>query len=188
MTVLEKGLKERARRLLVQPTPLRTWPLNKKPRNASSLTLGLILDPEHCFSVVDKGPVADAKEAEEFRAFWRDRSELRRFKDGSITESVLWDAKTWQEKRMICRQVTQYLLKAKFGLGPSDFHYVGDEVEAVLPKDRETQTGDVNIAYDKVVKALMGLKDLPLEVISVQGSSPVFRYFHTFSDFNASFQ
>ena len=50
------------------------------------------MDPEHALRLVDIGPSsADDKEAKEFRKFWGERSELRRFKDGRICESVVWD-------------------------------------------------------------------------------------------------
>eukprot|EP00466_Bigelowiella_natans_P001797 jgi/Bigna1/78753/fgenesh1_pg.57_\ len=44
------------------------------------------------FKRIELGPAANDKEAaKQFRAFWGDRSELRRFKDGRINEAVVWD-------------------------------------------------------------------------------------------------
>jgi hypothetical protein len=51
--------------------------------------VGLDLDPAHAARIVDRGPAADdAAAAAAFRAFWGDKAELRRFKDGSIVEAV----------------------------------------------------------------------------------------------------
>ena len=46
-------------------------------------------------------------QATEFRAFWGERSEMRRFKDGSIHEAVLWAASGGTAAR---RQVVQALV------------------------------------------------------------------------------
>lgn len=56
------------------------------------LWLGAILDTAEAPRLVDVGPPAEDKAASQaFRAFWGDKSELRRFQDGVIAESVVWD-------------------------------------------------------------------------------------------------
>lgn len=46
-----------------------------------------------CCRLVDIGPAADdGKAAAKFQAFWGNKSELRRFQDGKISEAVVWDA------------------------------------------------------------------------------------------------
>ena len=63
--------------------------------------VGLILDTEHAFRLVDHGPAADNTDSEaarQFRDLWGDKAELRRFKDGSITESVVWEVKNADER------------------------------------------------------------------------------------------
>ncbi|CAK4122349.1 unnamed protein product [Aphanomyces euteiches] len=68
------------------------WPLTKAPPTLTKIALGLSLNPENAQRIVDKGPDADDVEAaRNFRSFWKHRAELRRFKDGSIVESVIWD-------------------------------------------------------------------------------------------------
>ena len=48
--------------------------------------------------IVDRGPPADAAAAAaEFRRFWGDRAELRRFKDGAIVEAVVWQQQQQQQ-------------------------------------------------------------------------------------------
>jgi U3 small nucleolar RNA-associated protein 22 len=47
---------------------------------------------------MDQGPSADDKtNAPVFRAFWGDKSQLRRFQDGTILEAVLWDVRPGHE-------------------------------------------------------------------------------------------
>lgn len=44
-----------------------------------------------------RGPQAKTKEAEDFRKFWGEKSELRKFADNAICEAVTWDkAATYQ--------------------------------------------------------------------------------------------
>ena len=53
--------------------------------------VGLQLNPFHASRVLDLGPAADdLVAAGRFRALWGTRSTLRRFKDGSIVEAVVW--------------------------------------------------------------------------------------------------
>ena len=51
-------------------------------------------------------PVVHQVAAQAFRAFWGDKSELRRFKDGTILEAVIWDASD-----SILVQIARHLLQ-----------------------------------------------------------------------------
>ncbi|KAJ0175334.1 hypothetical protein K1T71_009475 [Dendrolimus kikuchii] len=48
-------------------------------------------------------------------SFWGDKSELRRFQDGSITETVVWKGETLAERRTVTKQIIDYLMNLKFG-------------------------------------------------------------------------
>ena len=50
-------------------------------------------------------------QALDFRTFWGEKSELRRFQDGSICEAVVWEASTVCQKRLIPEQIVKHLLK-----------------------------------------------------------------------------
>lgn len=52
-----------------------------------------------------------APQALDFRTFWGEKSELRRFQDGSICEAVVWEADTICQKRLIPEQIVRHLLK-----------------------------------------------------------------------------
>jgi hypothetical protein len=73
----------------------------------------------------------------EFRKFWGKKSEVRRFQDGSISESVVWNngSATLAQKRMICHHIVTYLLNEKFGI-PSDngVIYVADQLDSLLER------------------------------------------------------
>lgn len=51
-------------------------------------------------------------QASTFRSFWGEKSELRRFPDGSINEAVLWtEEKGEGEKRNVPRLIIDHVLK-----------------------------------------------------------------------------
>ena len=51
-------------------------------------------------------------QAAEFREFWGERAQLRRFKDGSIKEAVVWvESEGVASQRTICKRIVQYLLE-----------------------------------------------------------------------------
>ena len=61
---------------------------NVKKQN---ILIGITLHPMNAARTLDRGPSADnVSEAESYRNFWGDKSELRRFKDGTILEACFW--------------------------------------------------------------------------------------------------
>lgn len=63
-------------------------------------------DPCPCPGFANVSP-----QALDFRTFWGEKSELRRFQDGSICEAVVWEADTIYQKRLIPEQIVRHLLK-----------------------------------------------------------------------------
>lgn len=191
--VLKKGLRDRINRLCVLPDICKEWECTEEmPDSIGKLVIGLELNPETCFDIVDKGPEANLPEAVDFRNFWHSKSELRRFKDGTIREAVVWSkGKTIADKRIICKKIIMFLLKAKFNLFENQYLYVADQMEDLLKLQKykithfvygtgEEATLKVLQAFDTLEKNLMSLNDMPLTINGVQGSSPVFRYAEVF--------
>ena len=59
--------------------------------NSKKIWIGIKLNPKNGLKVIDVGPPSDNEaEAKVFRAFWGEKSELRRFKDARICEAVVW--------------------------------------------------------------------------------------------------
>ncbi|XP_017004505.2 nucleolar protein 6 [Drosophila takahashii] len=198
--LLQKGLAERVHAILPLETPCAAWPVeNKAPVIGKHIQLGLILQPEHAYEVLNKGPAAneDPEGAAEFRRFWGEKSNLRRFQDGSITEAVVWgtaqDAPA--KKRLIVQQIVLHLLEHHLQLESKDVQYIAAELDQVyrlspwfkvtklqtkLPLDQDTDaealSPHVIRCYDELSRQLHGLNDLPLEIVSISGTSPVFRY------------
>ncbi|KAK9832639.1 hypothetical protein WJX81_006336 [Elliptochloris bilobata] len=60
--------------------------------SAHTILLAAQMDAAAALRAVDMGPAAEDPAAADFRAFWGDRAELRRFQDGAIAEAVVWEA------------------------------------------------------------------------------------------------
>ncbi|XP_018401182.1 PREDICTED: nucleolar protein 6 [Cyphomyrmex costatus] len=191
--VLKRGLGDRINRLCVLPNVCKEWECNDEiPDSIGKLVIGLELNPETCFNIVDKGPEANLSEAVDFRNFWGDKSELRRFKDGAIREAVIWSkGKTLADKRIICKRIIIFLLKTKFNISRNQYLYVAEQMEDLLELHKykithfvygtgEEATLKVLQAFSILEKNLMSLNDMPLTINGVQGSSPVFRYAEIF--------
>ncbi|KAI8044908.1 nucleolar protein 6 [Drosophila gunungcola] len=198
--LLRKGLAERIQSIIPLERATEAWPVeNKAPVIGKHIQLGLILQPEHAYEVLNKGPAAneDPEGAAEFRRFWGEKSNLRRFQDGSITEAVVWgtaqDAPA--KKRLIVRQIVLHLLEHHLQVEGKDVQYIAAELEEVyrlspwfkvnklktkLPLDQDTDaealSPHVIRCYDELARQLHGLNDLPLEIVSISGTSAVFRY------------
>ncbi|XP_026317352.1 nucleolar protein 6 [Hyposmocoma kahamanoa] len=186
-SLLSKGLGNRVDLILQMVDADFTWPVKKVPEKCrkdgqeESVSFGFILNPENAINIVEKGPPANFPEAEEFRLFWGDKSELRRFQDGSITETCVWDADTLAERRSITKQIINYLMKMKYGIIPSDVHHVCDQLDSVTARKQycafsEESSVEALRAFDELRRDLRALTQLPLDVSAVYGVSPVFSY------------
>lgn len=72
--------------------------------------------------------------AEDFRKFWGEKSELRRFRDGNVCETVCWASSndTLKRKRSIIKNIVDYVLEKKFKINNAEYIYVNDQVENVI--------------------------------------------------------
>lgn len=174
LDVLRRGLSDRVSSVV---------PISQNDSN--ELIIGLILNPENTFNIVEKGPQSNAPEAEEFRKFWGGKAEIRRFKDGSITESVLWCPATapMGEKRLICQTIVKYLLKLHFHIINDKINYIAPQFDVTvrnifndLNETNEERSLVAIKSFDELSRELRALNDLPLEIVSVLGIDAVFRY------------
>jgi U3 small nucleolar RNA-associated protein 22 len=157
-----------------QPTPLPT------------LTLGIVFDPTHAFRLVDHGPPASSAGVHAYRAFWGTKAELRRFKDGAIVESCVWDEGIVrvEDRESIPARIVLYILNLHFGVPEGDACILaGDYGHAVsTPAVRsrgESGYKHALAAFDKLTKKLKALEDdghLPLMLVSTKPYSPYLRY------------
>ncbi|PLW16636.1 hypothetical protein PCANC_10416 [Puccinia coronata f. sp. avenae] len=169
------------------------------PRDPTILQVGLILDSTHAFNLVTAGPSPDSSpvELEEFCKFWGDRSDLRRFQDGSIKQCVNWEVRNPLERMQIIKQIVRWLLiqKLKFEDDRSIvWDLIGDfddfilenpsQIAKIYEKDpKEIGFTNVMKVFNEFAKELKSLKEnnlVPLSITSVQPDSEYLRYSSVF--------
>ena len=79
------------------------------------VVIGLVFNPETFRRAVDTGPAADSPQSASFRNFWGGRAELRRFADGSILESVVWNRPPAQA-HLIVEDIAAFTLERHGGV------------------------------------------------------------------------
>uniref|UniRef100_A0A8C0B8F3 Nucleolar protein 6 n=1 Tax=Buteo japonicus TaxID=224669 RepID=A0A8C0B8F3_9AVES len=189
VSLLARGLAGRALLVAHSLPQIPEWSIDAEPpkhKDVGPLTFGLLFVPEFAASTLEKGPQADHPEALDFRTFWGEKSELRRFQDGSICEAVVWEADTICQKRLIPEQIVRHLLKLHADIPESSICYNGALLESVIRTgQKESGTGEeamvsVVCSYDDLSRKLWNLKGLPLTVTAVQGVHPALRYTDVF--------
>ncbi|MCO5565388.1 hypothetical protein L7F22_019061 [Adiantum nelumboides] len=177
---LAKGLTNRHTMTTVFGANVQSWSLSSTRITETTVEVGINLDTSQAFRLVDHGPrPEETQAAEEFKAFWGDLSELRRFRDGRIVESVVWNVKGQAQKLSIPRRIAQYVIQKHVGakVKDEDFHSTAFEnlcspeeslaAKAYLNSPIEQGFQPAITAFDQLAKQLRELKDLPLSLISV---------------------
>lgn len=198
-SVLAQALTDRVD--LVRPVLDNTveWSMNGDalpPRR--KVAVGLRIDPDNAWRIVDKGPAADDKAASQaFRAFWKGKSELRRFKDGAIIEAVVWDEISPDTKHQVIDAIVRYIAAAhspQLTSSPNQIKnsnaslYTALDVEEV-PSISAKKTSGLSASFESTMnsvsklwvtfngfsKILRDLDSLPLKVLDVIPVHPGFR-------------
>ncbi|KAL7284370.1 hypothetical protein ACG7TL_001660 [Trametes sanguinea] len=196
VSTLRRGLGNRAKAIAVLHPTSDVRPTSQAhPVNPSVVHIGIILDPEHAFRLVDHGPPAEETESErtkQFREFWGEKAELRRFKDGSIVESVVWEVKNSDERAHIPSMIVRHLLRRHFSIGGDAVQTWQSQYDGLLRVPESISsiyqaTGAAVgfkaalTAFDALVKQIKALDDeFPLAVLNVSPVSPALRYTDVF--------
>ncbi|KAI9164874.1 hypothetical protein LWI28_003798 [Acer negundo] len=138
---------------------------------------------EKVFRVVDIGPNAENKEeSHRFRKFWGDKAELRRFKDGTIAESTVWESEQW-ERHLILKRIIEYVLLRHLSLSKENIVQIVDQLDFSLlhgTKDPVSFSGNLLEAFEGLSKRLRLIEDIPLKISSVQALNSAFRFTSVF--------
>jgi U3 small nucleolar RNA-associated protein 22 len=192
-TTLRWGLGDRTKAVaILHPTSKVRSISQAHPTNPCIVHIGIILNTEHALRLVDQGPAADDPDpghAEQFREFWGDKAELRRFKDGRIVESVVWDVKTSDERAHVPSMIVRYLLGRHFSLPESAVQTWQTAFDSTLrlpesvsalhqgPSRGPSGFKGALAAFDQLVKWLKALDDeVPLSLVNVSPASEYLRY------------
>lgn len=175
--IVSRALSDRAK--LVRAVEVSNSSVNVIGSQTCTLWIGVVLDPENALRLVDVGPSSsDDGEAKEFRAFWGDRSELRRFKDGRICESVVWDAVPPLSRHHIPAMAAEQALKRNMtGIDGIEWSSkIFDEpVSKIASASEGTTSAGLLQTLDRLAKRMRDLKEMPLKVNNVQPLSGAFR-------------
>ena len=89
----------------------------------TELCVGFYLRPEVCDSLVDRGPAPGNEVAiAEWMRLWGSKSETRRFKDGAIVHTVVWES---SDAQTVIMQPVRWLLHRHFAVPTSSHFLVG---------------------------------------------------------------
>ncbi|CAG9460237.1 unnamed protein product [Pedinophyceae sp. YPF-701] len=181
--LLTQGLADRARAVVCLPRGLRapeaaargSAALSAVPSpDSAPLMVGVLADSAHLARSVDLGPSPeDAVAARAFREFWGQRAELRRFKDGRIVETAVWDTDP-SERHAIPDKIVMHVLKRHIGANTEAVRTAGcldaalTSSDDVVAASAERNAAMLDAAVDKLSKQLRALATLPLRVLSVQ--------------------
>lgn len=184
-TVLTRAFGNRVKLISFASHCVDSWSVRSKAltkKASHGLSVGLLLDADNVGRVVDHGPPAEEKEeAASFRAFWGEKAELRRFKDGSILESLVWSDDSSEES--IVHQILAYVLHRHFQIAEEDFHLTGDEYDDLLREEGDgvlsyssSHFQSFNEAFKDLEQSIRSMDDVPLEVRHLAPASPLLRY------------
>ncbi len=161
------------------------WPITaRRPheKQRKSVLINFSTDPANANRTVDHGPAAENKqEAAAFRKFWGEKAELRRFKDGSITESVVWSLK--DASNSVLEQIVRYILQHhKIVQGADELNFTGDAFAHLISAGRIQGASGVAPflpimnAFATMEKDIRALEDLPLQLRSIRAADAQLRY------------
>lgn len=185
--LLSKGLGDRITLLHVQPPSILPWDGDVVAPQISLQALrqfrvGIIINPENISRTVDRGPSAEDKSAAaQFRLFWGDKAELRRFKDGSIRESLIWS--TLDPIDDAIKQIAVYVVRRHLGKNIVDsIKFIGESYERLLPDhkvaaiDPSTSFQPMMSASERLEKDVGALEGLPLQIRQITAADAQLRY------------
>ena len=195
---LKRGLGDRVTLINLKPPPTPLWDpatSTSSDEGLGKITIGLVLHPEQLTRTVDRGPSVESKEAAaEFRAFWGEKAELRRFGNGIITESLIWSNSNPNES--ITTQIVTYVLRrhvaqpVKSTKGKNleqSFNGLGVYGEGfdrlLLPHNLNRANSDTLTSFQPMMdsftsldKQMRSLVRLPLQIRQLSAADPQLRY------------
>ncbi|KAK6514167.1 hypothetical protein TWF506_008578 [Arthrobotrys conoides] len=151
--------------------------LDTPPQNPDvyGLTIFITLDEKMCRRVLDYGPeVQDTAKTADFREFWEDKAELRRFKDGRVMETVRWDSNsppTEQILSFLHRKLTasfQTTEKPAYQGLESGIYLANPPLLRPADDSHETTVSE----FEMIANAIRQVKGFPLGFRKISGVSP----------------
>jgi U3 small nucleolar RNA-associated protein 22 len=179
---LKMGLGDRCTHVAIRLVgePSLCWHKQRPTQGATAL-VGCLLDAMHIDRILDRGPSAQEANATQFRNFWgSSKSEMRRFKDGSILECVAWakpppDRSVESKKQpAIVTQIVKHVLSQHFSAVAADAVILSGPLGFVpnLPDSRR----HLWQSFEEFRSNLMQLSSLPITIKDVRAAGSAFTY------------
>ncbi|KAK8117248.1 uncharacterized protein PG998_005529 [Apiospora kogelbergensis] len=172
--ILKKALGERISLISIYMPKADGWAVSAVPSVAQpgKVSVGIIYEPTSAFRRMDLGPEAEQKkEAVKYQEFWGEKSELRRFQDGSIRECIEWAKDSTAN---IPKQIIRYIVQLHFGLDEQSVSLYGAEAN-ISPADTHYFEA-AKESFRTLEHDLRELQDLPLHINQIAGIGPELRY------------
>lgn len=138
------------------------------PANTPLVQIGIQLKTPECQGTLVLGPPANASEAKSFRGFWGALSELRKFKDGRILESVVL-SKT-NPSLDICQKIMGLHFPDLPSAASWSAYGVDSEEEQRLLRNQKTLASE----FDEFARLARELENLPLRTTNIASSDSIF--------------
>ena len=191
LIVLQRALNTRAKHCVILNSSSSLRPITQaEPGRLDTIEVGLILDQAQAWRLVDHGPSVDDLEAgQEFKEFWGNKSELRRFKDGAIVESVVWDVNTAEGRAHIPLRIVEYILGHHFSIPADHIHGFSPQYDSLLIRPPglvrlySTEVGGYRsaiTAFDSLVKTIKTSGFIPLSLVNLSPTCDYLRYTSVF--------
>ena len=164
------------------------------PTGTHEVIIGVSINHETCLRVVDRGPPSDRpNEVSRFLSIWGDIAQLRRFKDGAIVYSVVWNEKhdCFQNKDKwgggYVEDIIEYLVTRhyKCDVFSVSFRSILSTIDTVTAYTETVKPlFDPFSGHKSVMNAFDGLStvlrktslSIPLQIDAVEPLSPALRY------------
>jgi U3 small nucleolar RNA-associated protein 22 len=156
------------------------------------MTVGLVYNPSLATRVLDIGPSSNqVAETEAFRKLWGDKAELRRFKDGTISESIVWDIARPEEATQIPSRIIRHILDRHLDLTDVDIKSLSSDQawSNIIQIPNSAREGvavsgaeklgfrPIMESYDELYKLLKDIdQELPLAILNVSPVTEMLRY------------
>lgn len=134
-----------------------------------SKLFGLMISSNHdACRKVDMRP--ENCDAAEFKSFWGEKAILRRFKDGKVIESVVWNGGI-----TTLSDIGKYVVNKHLGEHMTIGVVIGDLEKVAGISGQDNSSMAAMAAFDKLATLLRSLEGLPLNILAVHATSPHLR-------------
>lgn len=175
--LLRKALGDRAVLICLNGQKRPRWKVDSgaSTKKSAVLHVGVVFDAVNMSRKMDRGPPAEDKQrAVDFRQFWGSKSELRRFQDGSMSETVVWTEST---AFGICQEIISHMAKMHLGISAQELHFAGSELPSIIHSSPADAKAFVSAwgHFNDFQNDIRRLEGLPLQVKHVSPIAPELR-------------